>query len=325
LKHLVDSYRYVLDLVEDKQTTIRRLRQILFGHKTEKIRDVAKNAQPDGEGSGSDGQAEAAADQSDEGAQSAGDSESSGKSRGHGRNGADAYSGAQKINVPHETLKIGDAFPCCAKGNVYEQNRPQMIVRLHGYAPIEGTVYELQKLRCHLCGKMFTAAAPEGIGDQKYDATSSSIIALLRHGFGMAFNRLEKMQGGMGIPLPSATQWDIVHETATLIGPVYEQLVQEAAQGQILHNDDTTMRILELMGKRAERKAVADGPPTQRSGIFTSGIVSIGEGRKIALFFTGNQPAGENLGQVLTGGLPNGAHRSRCVTHCHAICPKSFR
>ena len=303
LKHLVDSYLYVLDLVEDKQTTIKRLRQILFGHKTEKTRDVAKDAQPGGEESGSDGQAEADA-VDDEGAKAAdspspGEGESTGQSRGHGRNGADAYSGAQKISVPHETMKAGDACPCCAKGKVYDQTRPKVIVRLHGQAPVQGAVYELQKLRCHLCGKVFRAAAPEGVGDQKYDATSSSIIALLRYGSGMAFNRLDKLQGGMGIPLPSSTQWDIVNQTATLIGPVYEHLVREAAQGRILHNDDTTMRILELMGKRAQRKAVAEGPPSQRCGIFTSGIVSIGEGYKIALFFTGNQHAGENLQDVL--------------------------
>ena len=33
--------------------------------------------------------------------------------------------------------------------------------------------------------------------------------------------------------------------------------------------------------------------------MFTSGIVSVGEGRKIALFFTGRQHAGENLAAIL--------------------------
>lgn len=39
--------------------------------------------------------------------------------------------------------------------------------------------------------------------------------------------------------------------------------------------------------------------PEERTGVFTSGIVSAKEGRKIALFFTGRKHAGENLGQVL--------------------------
>ena len=37
----------------------------------------------------------------------------------------------------------------------------------------------------------------------------------------------------------------------------------------------------------------------ERTGVFTSGIVSTKEGRRIALFFTGRKHAGENLGSVL--------------------------
>jgi transposase len=37
----------------------------------------------------------------------------------------------------------------------------------------------------------------------------------------------------------------------------------------------------------------------RRTGVFTSGIVSISEGRSIALFFTGAQHAGENMADVL--------------------------
>ncbi len=42
-------------------------------------------------------------------------------------------------------------------------------------------------------------------------------------------------------------------------------------------------------------------PAEKRTGVFTSGIVSVGEGRKIALYFTGGRHAGENLAEVLTG------------------------
>jgi transposase len=37
----------------------------------------------------------------------------------------------------------------------------------------------------------------------------------------------------------------------------------------------------------------------QRTGVFTSGIVSTHEGQKIALFFTGRQHAGENRADVM--------------------------
>jgi len=256
MKHLVDSYRYVLELVEDKQTTIKRLRQILFGHKTETTRNVQQDVKADAETSASGQEEEATTPPADESpAQtdaSSSDDDESPKRRGHGRNGADAYEGADKIRVSHATLQAGEACPCCHNGKLYEQHRPRVIVRLRGQAPVEAKVYELQKLRCHLCGKLFTAEAPEGIGQQKYDATSASMIALLRYGNGMAFNRLAQLQNGMGIPLPASTQWDVVNHAAKQIESAYEQLIREAAQGQILHNDDTGMKVLELIGRHGE-------------------------------------------------------------------------
>jgi hypothetical protein len=46
------------------------------------------------------------------------------------------------------------------------------LVRIKGQAPIAATVYELEKLRCNLCGDVFTAAAPEEAGEEKYDETA---------------------------------------------------------------------------------------------------------------------------------------------------------
>jgi transposase len=60
------------------------------------------------------------------------------------------------------------------------------------------------------------------------------------------------------------------------------------------------MKILALMKEATEKHEGADSEETpERTGIFTSGIVSIGGGRKIALFFTGHKHAGENLSDVL--------------------------
>ena len=75
----------------------------------------------------------------------------------------------------------------------------------------------------------------------------------------------------------------------------------------MLHNDDTTIKILELLGKRAQQEALAEDSAespakkkaSERSGLFTSGIVSTREGRRIALFFSGRKHAGENLTDVL--------------------------
>jgi transposase len=91
----------------------------------------------------------------------------------------------------------------------------------------------------------------------------------------------------MGIPLPASTQWDIVERCADRIHPVYRELIRQAAQGRIIHNDDTTMKILSAVNEEG------------RSGTFTTGMVSVTGERKIALFFTGQKHAGENITDVL--------------------------
>ena len=118
--------------------------------------------------------------------------------------------------MPHGSLHSGDPCPDCRKGKVYEWASPGVLVRIVGQAPVQAKVYELQKLRCNLCGKMFTAAPPEGVGSEKYDATAGSMIALLKYGTGLPFNRLEGLQEGLGIPLPASTQWEIVEATAAV-------------------------------------------------------------------------------------------------------------
>jgi hypothetical protein len=104
-------------------------------------------------------------------------------------------------------------------------------VRITGQPPLAARVYELQKLRCHLCGEVFTAPAPAEAGERKYDATAGSMIALLKYGSGLPFNRLEGLQGNLETPLPASTQWDIVAAVANQVAPVFEELIQvEAAQ-----------------------------------------------------------------------------------------------
>ncbi len=143
---------------------------------------------------------------------------------------------------------------------------------------------------------------------------------------GMPFNRNETLQASVGVPLPASTQWDIVAEQAQHAEPAFEELVRQAAQGELVHNDDTPAKILALMGKGdgnlaeepndeqpgatdlpaapaagdcAESESVARKPETQRRGIFTTGIVSVRGEQKIVLFLSGRQHAGENLAEVL--------------------------
>ena len=100
----------------------------------------------------------------------------------------------------------------------------------------------------------------------------------------------------------------MVKEAAEAIEPAWEEMVRQAAQGEVLHNDDTTAIILETIRQRREAAETGEEPEcAERTGTFTTEIVSVVQERKIALFFTGSQHAGENLRDVLlkrAAGLP---------------------
>jgi transposase len=93
------------------------------------------------------------------------------------------------------------------------------------------------------------------------------MMAMLRYGSGFPWNRLEGLEENLGIPLPAATQCQIMAETAVPLQPALEELMRQAARGEVAHNDDTSMRVLSL-----DRDA--DLSP-ERTGVFTSGIVWI--------------------------------------------------
>jgi hypothetical protein len=92
-----------------------------------------------------------------------------------------------------------------------------------------------------------------------------------------------------------------VAAVATALTPAFDELIRQAAQGDVLHNDDTTIKILELMGQRGRPESLANAEhgPDERRGLFTSGVVALRGGHRVALFFSGRRHAGENLAEVL--------------------------
>lgn len=263
LKMVVDTLAFVTRLLEKTGITVRRLRRLIFGSWSEKTRDVLTPSEEAGAGA----QEEAAGEESASPSEDEGEKEKPKKKKrkGHGRNGADAYTGGAKIEVPHESLKSRDPCPeLGCKGKVYELAKPGVLVRITGQAPVGATIYGPQKLRCNLCGTVFTARVPEGVSREKYDEKAASMIALLHYGSGLPFNRLEGLEGALGIPLPATTQWEIMERLARFLKPTYDELIRQAAQGDVVYNDDTTMKVLELMkenrdGRTKEKDAGREG------------------------------------------------------------------
>lgn len=309
----VDTLAVVTAELEAKTASLRRLRRLIFGPTSEKTRDVlgqqgedqSNPTVPSADGNDDVTEQPAGATDTAEKAQGKagddkGEDQKPPKRKGHGRRSAKEYTGAERIKVPHQSLKHKAPCPECLKGKVYLQSEPAVLVRVTGVAPLSATVYECERLRCNLCGEVFTAERPEDVGPQKYDETAAAMIGLMKYGCGMPFNRLEGLEGSLGIPLPASTQWEVVEPAALKLMPVLMMLIWQAAQGKVLHNDDTTARILELQPKKAEGEAEGDQEQKkERTGLYTSGIVSISGGHRIAMFFTGRQHAGENLADVL--------------------------
>ncbi|MBD3349682.1 MAG: IS66 family transposase [Candidatus Eisenbacteria bacterium] len=306
----VEALAYLSAEIQKKGASIRRLRQLIFGPSSEKTDEVRERLgeqknEESGEEAGEEGSADSA------GGEGSGKGQKK-KRKGHGRNGVDAYPGAERIDVSHDTLRPGDPCPIeRCDGRVYRQKEPHYDLRVIGRSPITASVIARERLRCALCGVIFTAGLPPGAGEKKYDESVVAMIAYLRFGAGFPHYRLERIQESFGIPMPSSTQWELIRDGALEIEAVFEQLIVIAAGGEVLHNDDTPGKIIELITENKERKkAIESGEvvasssknknPEDRTAIYTSGVISVTEdGHRIALFFTGREHAGENLARVL--------------------------
>jgi len=255
LEKVVKSTISMTALLENKDLTIEELRRLAFGAKSEKLKKVFDESEEAAESAS--GKVDSPSSEVDQ-AQAA-EEEPKKKRKGHGRKAASEYKGAEKIHIPHESLEAGDPCPepgCTGKLYVIE---PLVLVRVVGQAPLGGKVITVEQLRCGLCLKVFKAAVPEDVGTEKYDESAAAMVAILRYGTGVPHNRLEDLQENLEIPLPSSTQWDVVERAGRLVAPAYEELIRQAAQGDVLHNDDTPMTILSVIKELKEKQKKEKG------------------------------------------------------------------
>ena len=170
---------------------------------------------------------------------------------GHGRQGAEAYRGAEHVDCRHETLAAGERCPVCGRGRLYRV-APGVEIRLDGHALLSAVRYVLEKFRCSACGQVFTAAAPAEAGADKYSARARAVLVLGRYYLGVPLYRLEGYQAMVGVPVADATQWDQIERVADCAYPVFEQLKTLAAQGEVIYQDDTHVRILSLIAENRQ-------------------------------------------------------------------------
>ncbi len=274
-------------MLEEAKLSIHRLKKMLGFPPTPK-KKASKNRDNDSNNDSSDDEE---SDKSSDEDNSLGEDQ---KGKGHGRLGEKAYIGAETEKIAHHCLKHGDSCPnedC--NGRVY-LDEPGVALRIKGNAIASANRYVYERLRCNLCDEVFPAKLPEGVKPGKsYDESALAMIAISKYFLAVPFHRLQIAQEMMGIPLADSTQFDKVEELVNYCYRPYLEIVKYAAQGDVIHNDDTPARILSLI-KENESLGKKD-----RKGMFTTGIVSkVGE-RYVYLYFTGREHAGENLGRVL--------------------------
>ncbi len=280
LHGIVNGVSELVALIERKDTSLRRLRHALFGDRTEKTAAVCP-VPPNVDGT----------------TPLPPPPTPKIPRKGHGRRAARRYRGAHAVPVPHPQFHPGDLCPECREAKLYAL-QPALILRLVGQAPVAATRFELERLRCAKCGSLVTAPAPREAGTGKFDESVGVVAALMRYGSGMPMYRLAQFQASLGVPLPASVQWELVDGLAKIAEPALQYLKHQAAQRAVLHNDDTSMRVASL---RLEPAPPSDEQAHRRprTGIFTTGILTGGEGPPIALFFTGHQHAGENIRDLL--------------------------
>lgn len=299
IARLWSTLMLVMRLVRAQRASIARLRRMFGFASSEKTRDVT----------GADANGSAAVPPADDAthADAADGGEATGKSKpkGHGRLGVSDYPTARHHAVLHAELKVGERCPLCEHGKLYELHEPSRILRILGQPPLSAHCWDCQRLRCSACGHVFTALAPPEAQGPKFDETAVAMIALCRYGTGLPLHRLERLQRNVQTPISSSTQWDALDQNAQALRPAFEHLERVAAQGAVIHDDDTYVRILAFMGERRAKLLQAGLlPDPDRTGLFTTAIVSNTELGVVALFYSGRKHAGENLNKLLTARDP---------------------
>ncbi len=217
--------------------------------------------------------------------------------KGHGRNHANAYAGANIVDVDHPDISPGDVCPAeeC-DGKLYEIKEPGTLVRVTGAPLANATRYNLQKLRCDICEKIYTAPLPDGVSDKKYDATFVAMLMINKYFMSIPLYRQDRLQNHLGIPLPASTQWDLMVEHKPMLKALYGALQQDAANGLALCYDDTAAKVLdEIKAKKSAPKG-----DKNKHNCFTTGIVSIHENHQVYIYITDNNAGGKSIANILT-------------------------
>lgn len=292
LLKLLKFVTLVKSLLEQKRLNIVKLLRLIFGVKTELKNGSARSKIGTNPKSGNTAKPK------------------------RGRNGRNDYPGATTVTCKHQTLTRGEICPECLKGKLADAE-PGVAYEWKGQTPLTLSIYHLERFLCPVCKTSFTATPPAGAAIKTVDdssddfktsrcdsnARANAMVAGLRYEYGIPGYRLAKIQGRLGLALPESTQWRMITQVKASGEIIFETLVREAASAELLMNDDTRMKILDVTKVlKAEQAAFEQEKKSKkkiRTATRTSTVLAKNETRTIVLYFTGTGNAGENLACIL--------------------------
>jgi transposase len=303
----------VVNIVQCKNASIKRLRKMIFGSRTEKRQT---GNQPSTEETAAGSPNGTSNDEPDSDEVTANErtpdgtgpkteaSETKAKRKGHGRKAADEYPGAEKVECRNVGLKAGDPCPepGCT-GHLYERDSGRFL-QFTGQPVINATIYKQEVLRCSACQDHRVAPLPEGISRKRFDETADVAIVMSKYGTATPSHRLAQLQEGCGIPIAESVMYERSQEVAKAVEPVLNELEQLAADSEVIFADDTPVRILDCLKEDKQKAAAAkkekkDGKKEKPRATQTTGIVARAGDRQIAWYRSGRQHAGENVDKLL--------------------------
>src|SRR6266511_2673870 len=180
---LLRTLLYLVAMLQEKKATLLRLREMIFGRKSEKRKKADPESAKDEEKKHVAGDTDngAAKDQAGTEKNEKSDSEAQPKRRGHGRIPAAAYRGAKKVYCRHAELSSGSPCPdqkC--EGKVYPVIRPHGFIQFTGSPVIQATHYVQEVVKCASCNREYEAPLPSGVKPQKFDETADATIVIIR-------------------------------------------------------------------------------------------------------------------------------------------------
>jgi hypothetical protein len=272
--YIVETYLLILSLLSKKNSSIRKLKQFIFGPKKEK--DSPPNTAPKSKDNLSDNNDSTNSNEnsknseksnSPSGPENNDDSkkpenpkeEKKPRKGGNGRNSEKDYQASLVINCSLcKSEKAGEICPKCGNSTLYDSGETSQI-KLIGSAPVFAVRFVQEISKC-ICGAIFKGKIPEKYNDlynsPKYTPSALSSIIHSKYDIGVPFGSLSKFQQNCGVPLPASTQSNKINEHEDLFSKLFSHMMLTAANLDVFGMDDTSIKISEGNKKNLNKKQI---------------------------------------------------------------------